>query len=143
MRAEYFCPGCLWVEAQLSAWLSLDGDSGGDFPLYSSAPHDLPHEQLGHQLSLSQAAVEIPLGMVRQQSASPRCRGSKDLLLMVLWGALQYLKLQWVPGCCFQLCFHDFFLANPSHGSAVRAGMTQLTHRCPTVQGFLCSDSKG
>lgn len=50
------------MEAQLSAWLSLDGDSGGDFPLYSSAPHDLPHEQLGHQLSLSQAAVEIPPG---------------------------------------------------------------------------------
>lgn len=85
----------------------------------------------------------FPLGMVRQQSASPRRRGSKDLLLMVLWGALQYLKLQWVPGCCFQLCFHDFFLANPSHGSAARAGMTQLSHRCPTVQGFLCPDSKG
>lgn len=98
MRAEYFCPGCLWVEAQLSARLGLDGDSGGDFPLYSSVSHDLPHEQLGHQLSLSQTTVEIPSGPGHGRAGKgiPRCRGSKDLLPVVLWGAggvLEYLKL--------------------------------------------------
>lgn len=89
------------------------------------------------------------LGMARQPSASPRWKRSKDLLLVVLWGAggaLQDLKLQWVPGCCFQLCFHDFcgkpkpWLCCKSWGDpAVSAGQT----RCPTVQVLLCPDSKG
>lgn len=145
MRAEYFCPGCLWVEAQLSAWLSLDGDSGGDFPLYSSAPHDFPHEQLGHQLSLSQAAVEIPPGHGRAAKCIPKIRGSKDLLLMVLGGAGGHCSTLSSSGCQGAASSSAFmiFLANPSRGSAVRAGMTQLSHRCLTVQGFLCPHSKG
>lgn len=55
MRTEYFAKDvCGWkpnCQLELVAMI----DIGGAFPLYSSASHGLPDEQLGHQLRVEQS----------------------------------------------------------------------------------------
>lgn len=58
MRTDYFTKD-VWgwkPNCQLDLVLMIDTDTGGVFPLYSSASHDLPNEQLGPQLRLEKSS---------------------------------------------------------------------------------------
>ena len=131
MRTEYFAQNvCGWKpNCQLDLVLMID--TGGTFPLYSSPSHDLPNEQLGHDWGLqSKTPVEISPGP--GHGVPPRCMGSKDLLLLVLWGAEEgvgggsgselHQGTSSSSGCQGAAPSSHFmsFVAVPSHDSAER-----------------------
>lgn len=140
------------MEDQPQFDLPLVADAGGGCPLYGSASHGLPDEQLGHQLRVEQSSSgDLPWSWAW---GVPRMQKQLEPPALGVWGAGggAGLGIPSSSGCCSQTWFHGLggspmaLLKELWEDSAVRQdvlrlqGLEALGNPFPTMWGqLLCS----